>query len=234
MPTTPTLPDANFLPSIGDFDAILASYAAEAGMAARDGVVRLVTYTPHTYLLRGNSPIRNGSFDAAALLASLKAVAPLPSRFYMIDVSLTSDLLPHEFADKKVEAEYWRQHSQAGRLISHPVFGAVTSPDDFPDVPRRKISALPGVDRLPELLAALHQEMSECTPTVIYVHCEAGKDRTGEVIAAYSMQYLRLSYRDALAQGPPAPRRPPPPRPAHRQPRGGELNSRQHAGEHKR
>ena len=39
---------------------------------------------------------------------------------------------------------------------------------------------------------------SGSTPIVIYVHCEAGEDRTGEISGAYYMQYLKWTFLTAL------------------------------------
>ena len=36
-------------------------------------------------------------------------------------------------------------------------------------------------------------------PTVIYWHCEAGTDRTGEVSGCYMMSFLNVTYPQALA-----------------------------------
>lgn len=40
-------------------------------------------------------------------------------------------------------------------------------------------------------------DTDEKKPLVIYVHCEAGFDRTGEVIAAYQLRHQGKSYHQA-------------------------------------
>ncbi len=35
--------------------------------------------------------------------------------------------------------------------------------------------------------------------TVLYIHCEAGEDRTGEVSGSYYMTYLNMTFDQALA-----------------------------------
>lgn len=36
-------------------------------------------------------------------------------------------------------------------------------------------------------------------PQVIYIHCEAGVDRTGELSGSYNMQYFNQTYQQVLA-----------------------------------
>ena len=48
--------------------------------------------------------------------------------------------------------------------------------------------------RVPQLRALL--EHSTVPPTVIYLHCDCGCDRTGEVMGSYAMQYLGKSWSD--------------------------------------
>lgn len=36
-------------------------------------------------------------------------------------------------------------------------------------------------------------------PAAVFVHCEAGEDRTGEVIGSYSIRWLQMSFAKALA-----------------------------------
>lgn len=47
-------------------------------------------------------------------------------------------------------------------------------------------------------LAAIHAEVSAGVPTL--VHCHAGKDRTGLVLAAYLMRYQGLKVEEAIAR----------------------------------
>lgn len=53
--------------------------------------------------------------------------------------------------------------------------------------------------RIPALNAMLHSEAPFAnTSIVVYVHCEAGMDRTGEISGSYYMQYLNWSFTKAL------------------------------------
>lgn len=54
-------------------------------------------------------------------------------------------------------------------------------------------------DDLPKLMAKLRELLTEhARPAVIYTHCEAGTDRTGEVSGAYYLKFLNLSFSETL------------------------------------
>ncbi|MGH2612544.1 MAG: dual specificity protein phosphatase family protein, partial [Rhabdochlamydiaceae bacterium] len=57
------------------------------------------------------------------------------------------------------------------------------------------------IDGLKYLMEQLRKLMDNTCSTdfVIYIHCAAGKDRTGEASACYLMQYKNYSYHDAIA-----------------------------------
>jgi protein-tyrosine phosphatase len=52
--------------------------------------------------------------------------------------------------------------------------------------------------RLEDVLAALHAEVSTGQPT--FVHCHAGKDRTGLALTAYLVRYHGLDIEAAIAR----------------------------------
>jgi protein-tyrosine phosphatase len=55
------------------------------------------------------------------------------------------------------------------------------------------------IDDLPKLTAKLRGLLTQHErPALIYSHCEAGTDRTGEVSGAYYMRYLNMSFSEAL------------------------------------
>lgn len=56
------------------------------------------------------------------------------------------------------------------------------------------------VDELDQRTEALHTLLGSndpnSRPVVIYVHCEQGHDRTGELVGAYEMRYKGMSFQD--------------------------------------
>ncbi len=158
------------------------------------------------FLFRGNMPLNANGFAYNELVAALKKASVgknLPEQFYLVDISLINSLNPQEASDLKIEQTFWHQNSSMGELLNHPVYGSLSSPNDYPENVRKKLEKIPTLsntdallERIQSLLLARQQSG---LPLVLYIHCEAGKDRTGEVAASYAMKYLGSSYADAYA-----------------------------------
>lgn len=172
-------------------------------------IVHLVQADPSGNLLfRGNMPVANGNFQHDDLIQAMRNAAQaagrtLPPTFKVIDISLVNELTPGEKHDLDVERAYWRSRPEQGQLINNPIYGSLTSPNDYPAAVRRRLEQKPSLGHLGALIDQIHglvsARSSDGVPVLLYVHCEAGKDRTGEVIAAYSIKYMGVSYRAALA-----------------------------------
>ncbi|MBF0362086.1 MAG: dual specificity protein phosphatase family protein [Oligoflexia bacterium] len=52
------------------------------------------------------------------------------------------------------------------------------------------------IDKVQDAIDIIHQELS--SNNVVLVHCHAGRDRTGFVVAAYLTKYMNMSPEDAL------------------------------------
>ncbi|MGY4534167.1 hypothetical protein ACVW0Y_003305 [Pseudomonas sp. TE3786] len=179
-----------------------------AGSSFSPELVHLVDHDSNTgnFLFRGNMPISNKAFSYQQLVAAMRNASPgvpLPDKVYLIDVSLVNSINPAEAADLKIEQGFWQQNPTLGKLINHPVYGSITSPNDYPSALRKRLEKIPTISRIDDLVVDLQAllkmpQMSGVT-LAIYVHCEAGKDRTGEVAAAYAMKYLGSSYAKAYA-----------------------------------
>lgn len=153
------------------------------------------------FLMRGNMPISGDSFQYDELKATLRAKnAELPDDFYIIDVSLINDIIPAEDKHLNIERKYWEDNSAQGELLHHAIFGNLANPDSVWSVARKKIDKEPSIDKLDDLVNQINSRLltKKDKPVVIYVHCEAGKDRTGEVIAAWRMRFEEKKYQAVL------------------------------------
>ena len=166
---------------------------------------KFVDQVGNNLLYRGNIPLDKKQFALVDVLDSMVSensqktpvnkalVAPnaLPELNYFVDFNLLTKLNPKEKADFNVEKNFFSKNQGLGKIIHHDVdalfiHGIVTG----------TVGKL--VD---QVITDLRTQVSkpEDTPRIIYVHCEAGLDRTGAVIAGYAMRYLDYSYVDALA-----------------------------------
>jgi len=173
----------------------------------------------NNFLFRGSDPVlRSNEFAYDELVSLMKVAAEregvtLPDDFYLIDVSL----LFVERADLSVERKYFKQNPTQGEFVNYPVFGHVGG-NRFERVIHiadkstnflAQFLAYPIFGRLERIFKTVETAEQDLTnldikavtglrgfltqkrekPTVIYVHCVAGCDRTGEIVGAYRMQY---------------------------------------------
>lgn len=99
----------------------------------------------------------------------------------------------------KVNDKLWRGAQPEGgadafrRLGAKTVINLRNDHDDFPDLQGTDIAyvnipmhaAMPHEEEIVLFLAVLRRAMADAKRTPVFVHCQAGKDRTGYSIAAY-------------------------------------------------
>jgi len=171
-------------------------------------LVSLIHQDPRSgnFLFRGNLPIEQNSFSYEDLVKALKNATPggaLPAQFFLVDISLLNRINPQEDRHLTIEQRFWQQNPQLGKLLNHPVYGSLSSPNSYPNAVRKKLEKIPTLSNTDALVDSLENLLQSSqannVPLVLYIHCEAGKDRTGEVAASYAMKYLGSSYADAYA-----------------------------------
>jgi len=169
--------------------------------------VHLVDHNPQTgnYLFRGNIPTNSsGVFDYMHLTQYMAqrasdAGVPLPSAFYLVDITLMDNL-------NKAEVQFWQNApADLGELVEFGLGGAKLPPWHYSHAEILKMAVGPiwSHDKLPERMNAVNQWMNTANasgPWVMYAHCQYGCDRTGEFIAAYRMQWMNSTLADAYAK----------------------------------
>eukprot|EP00008_Paramoeba_atlantica_P005113 CAMPEP_0201483168 /NCGR_PEP_ID=MMETSP0151_2-20130828/7387_1 /ASSEMBLY_ACC=CAM_ASM_000257 /TAXON_ID=200890 /ORGANISM="Paramoeba atlantica, Strain 621/1 / CCAP 1560/9" /LENGTH=234 /DNA_ID=CAMNT_0047866179 /DNA_START=130 /DNA_END=834 /DNA_ORIENTATION=+ len=155
-------------------------------------------------LFRGNEPTENHRFAYDDLVKRLREVAVeeghfvLPEKFFLVDVCL----LDEEEWSRKVEEDFFKNNPDLGKVVWRPTIGQVLPPEHFAPPERKQMSENLTFDedhlinRIPELHESLFTDYG--MPTVFYVHCEAGVDRTGEVSGSYYIRWLGWSWEQAL------------------------------------
>lgn len=165
---------------------------------------------PTNFLFRGNNPVTNGTFNFTGLLSVLRAKAAgecgvmLPDSVRFVDLDLENPTDPGFGAERA----FWRQHPELGSLEPWPTLGSVLEVKRTP-APRRQELVANGswavqghadylASRLEQTRALLANTSGP--PTVLFAHCNAGCDRTGEFIAAYALSVLRYNVTTAYAE----------------------------------
>jgi len=153
--------------------------------------VHLVDQIGSNLLFRGNMPTNKTDFAIDDLKSFMQQRATesgvqFPSDYRLVDITLNN-----VFDYDHHELDFWKKAPASfGELVKWPMgFDGIVSPHDLNDAARKKIctSGIVAVDDLVNKTANLFQWMSTpaAKPTVYYVHCSAGCDRTGEFVAAY-------------------------------------------------
>eukprot|EP01147_Barroeca_monosierra_P003631 gene3631-6210_t len=156
-----------------------------------------VGYSHYNMLFRGDLPITNHTFVYDELVSTMTTAAKdaanltFPAKFYLIDLSL---LNPTELPDEIVEKNFFKNHPKLGQLFFFQSSRTVW---------QRMAKNLTNwqLDKLPDKMMLLDQFLSvkKDLPNIIYIHCEAGMDRTGEMSGSYYMHSLNMTFQHALA-----------------------------------
>jgi len=158
------------------------------------------------FLFRGNMPKnKSNQFAYNELKQYMAQEAKLhninfPDQFYLVDLSL---LVFVEDSDLKIEQDFFRNNPQLGKVMNYPMMGMCISPAGIPDSVRKPM-ALDLMnwtwDKLYNMVNLIKSQMSTSRnmSTVVYIHCEAGKDRTGEISGAYYLQQLKMFFNAAV------------------------------------
>lgn len=164
--------------------------------------VEIVDKIGQNILVRGNLPIKNGKFAYADLKKAINEQLDKTSRrrvnpdFLLIDISL----LP--LGQFSIEQKWFRDNPRFGCFWNRPVVGSLTDPTKMSRKERIAYLKHSDMASLNEFIDKIHALVSaNCgRPTVVYIHCHCGKNRTGEIIACYKMKYMGESYKDVVKE----------------------------------
>lgn len=187
--------------------AAAVALALVAGCAALSlEKVHLVDHNADTgnFLFRGDMPCNDTAFAIDDLRAYLsqratEAGIPLPSdsEYYLVDISLNN-----VFDFNHFEREFWADssHASIGELVNYPTGLAGVFWPSFYNSSQADAMALGPVwwfDQTPARVVKVRQMLStkraDGKAQVLYVHCTAGCDRTGQFIGSYRFQYAHVN-----------------------------------------
>jgi len=161
------------------------------------------------YLFRGGEPKNSSNvFVYNELVSEMRQAAKaegnitLPQSFYLIDICLLTPFYPPDREDIEMETKWFEANKAKGRIFQYTILGEEVDPISIRDSPYLPELAKTfdrwGVDKLPSFVETVHEIVLNKTnpPTVSYIHCECGCDRTGEVSGAYYMRYMGMTLHD--------------------------------------
>eukprot|EP00771_Trimastix_marina_P001733 gnl/Trimastix_PCT/2825.p1 GENE.gnl/Trimastix_PCT/2825~~gnl/Trimastix_PCT/2825.p1 ORF type:complete len:260 (+),score=73.39 gnl/Trimastix_PCT/2825:536-1315(+) len=167
----------------------------------------------YNYIVRGNLPLGlfHETFAWHLVKDTLISVAeehkiPFDHHFQMVDVCLLQPEKPSNLQYIEIEKEYFEyERPDHGRFVLWPTRGSSHPPSDYTpeqiEVMVKNFTAVSKDDipwRMAQFDAMLHEDTTNGSQ-VIYFHCEAGRDRTGETAGAYYMKVLGQTFTHAMA-----------------------------------
>ncbi|KAL4462704.1 hypothetical protein ABPG74_000534 [Tetrahymena malaccensis] len=168
--------------------------------------VILVDQIGQNLLFRTNSPADpdNKTYELDTLFSYMKQVAEanniqFPQNFTVDAYSLLNIFEP---SHRSPEIEYFKEHPSY-KLYHKVIIGNFISPLHYPAFVRKFMAETYGYwnfDQLQKLVQRMHDNLAqqEEIPKIIFFHCVAGEDRTGEVFGAYKMYINGWNYQQAL------------------------------------
>eukprot|EP01095_Lingulamoeba_sp_RSL-Kostka_P011042 TRINITY_DN4103_c0_g1_i1.p1 TRINITY_DN4103_c0_g1~~TRINITY_DN4103_c0_g1_i1.p1 ORF type:complete len:243 (+),score=67.07 TRINITY_DN4103_c0_g1_i1:49-777(+) len=173
--------------------------------------VQLIDFNSETgnFLFRGNEPLNSTGFAYDQLVSTLKerannASIEFPSKFTLLDVTFLNHLKKEERDDLRTERKFFKQNPELGAYVHHFMMGSIEPPNIYITKKDKLNHALTmpewDIDKLPQLIRNVRDQIETPAqyPVVVYGHCEAGTDRTGEFSAAYYMQYKNMTLQQSI------------------------------------
>jgi hypothetical protein len=179
------------------------------------GNVYYVDSVGPNFLFRGALPLSGSeppyTFNYCGLKAAIKKAAPdwatIPDSYRIVDINLLHWGDANEVPMITAELNFFAANPDLGEFLSWETTGTTLCPLTEPlsnqavrDYLALNLAGWLGYDlhNRVEVLRFL-LEASE-SPTVIYAHCRGGDDRTGELIGAYYLRWLNMSWADMNAR----------------------------------
>jgi len=160
------------------------------------------------FLFRGGSPDDGyGNFDYSALRSAIDAAAgvagvTLPKGYVIADIDVMKfEDGSYDGQESLSEFEYFQTNPQDGEFIFWRTTGTNTNATQTTMTSALRTYLVSTYDQwAPDMLIdranALKQMLATraSNPIVYYLHCDCGCDRTGEVIGAYSLTHLNMTW----------------------------------------
>lgn len=182
----------------------VSNYADALGEQFEAKVLYLLDEVNGNFLFRGNLPEKNGQFCYTDLIEAMNTYLKeqgksLPKAFTLLDLSFLNYIKEKE--EIEVEQEWCASNKNLGTFWLNSLYGAEVDPLHLSKNVRDFTLKHHDIDGLKALMSKIRHylESTPATPLVIYMHCAAGKDRTGEAAACYLMQFKKYSYDSAMS-----------------------------------
>ncbi|KAL4468356.1 hypothetical protein ABPG72_010757 [Tetrahymena utriculariae] len=167
--------------------------------------VILVDKIGKNFLFRTNSPVQGNSYQMYELQEAMaKKISqagyqfPQDPKFHSYSLVWLLDSIKQKYTEDK----YFKNHTEY-QFSHYPIFGSIVNPNSLPNFLAKFLAKYYPIwnhDNLNIITQELRDNLlkQEETPKIIFFHCIAGEDRTGQVFGGYVMRYLNWTYQRSL------------------------------------
>ncbi len=171
--------------------------------------IALIAVVGNNYIFRGNNPFvtkdREKVFAYKELTSYFNTILSQQGRnllqdYYLIDVSLL-DL--NEYYIIKKEEQFFTRHPDRGRVMNISTLSPSLLFEQSPHANRvtQQITerySLWVTNTLKQIQKMASRQTDK--PIIIYIHCNAGRDRTGFIVAGYKLLFNNLNLSEVRLQ----------------------------------
>ncbi|KAL4427485.1 hypothetical protein ABPG74_015188 [Tetrahymena malaccensis] len=167
--------------------------------------VILVDKIGKNFLFRTNSPVQGDSYQMSELQeAMIEKITqagyqpPQDPKIHSYSLVWFYDSIKQNYTENK----YFKNHTEY-QFSQYPIFGSIINPNSLPSFLAKFLAKYYPIwnhDNLNVLTKELRNSLQqqEERPKIIFFHCIAGEDRTGQVFGGYVMRYMNWTYQNAL------------------------------------
>uniref|UniRef100_A0A7S3D264 Tyrosine specific protein phosphatases domain-containing protein n=1 Tax=Palpitomonas bilix TaxID=652834 RepID=A0A7S3D264_9EUKA len=192
------------------FFAVVVSFLVSAAADHEDyhpERTHLIDIVGKNFFFRGNNPLNATSFVYDEVVSDFKKMAlkeggvELPDDIYFVDISLLNIIT--ERSDIEMEKNFFESNPTKGEFVNYPMVGQLVNPNSYPKSMMEYMAKHLDdwqIDRAPTRIDYIRSRLEQQgdRPVALYVHCEAGTDRTGELAGDYMLEYWPAPYNQNI------------------------------------
>lgn len=157
--------------------------------------LRIIGQNDKHFLVRGNLPIANDTFQYQELAGALDELTGT-KEYRILVISLLNFLTAKETRNRYIEDKFFegkvRINNRKVDYKTHFLIGSLFSPEKVPLWLRKvfiKYYDFLTIDNMNLLMKEISKGMNSPFPTIVYIHCSAGIDRAGYASGAFKMKF---------------------------------------------
>ena len=162
--------------------------------------LRIVARNDNHFLVRGNLPIANSTFQYDELREALDELTNT-TRYRIVVVTLLNFLTAKETRSRYIEDKFFEGKVRINNIKvdykQHFVIGSYLSPSQVPLWLRKifiKYYDYLTIDNMNGLMHKISVSMHSSFSSIVYLHCSQGIDRAGYAAGAFRMKFENASF----------------------------------------